>query len=67
MAKTKHLMADDATMQPDPVIEAYKRDLDQSLLRENLEKTPTERVAALMELQRLAEEARRAGQVVRRK
>jgi len=54
-------------MQPDPVIEAYKRDLDQSLLRENLQKTPTERVAALMELQRLAEEARRAGQIARRK
>ncbi len=67
MAKTKHLMTDDAAMQPDPVIEAYKRDLDQSLLRENLQKTPTERVAALMELQRLAEEARRAGQIARRK
>ncbi len=60
-------MADDSAMQPDPVIEAYKRDLDQSLLRENLQKTPTERVAALMELQRLAEEARRAGQAARRK
>jgi len=67
MAKAKHLMADDSAMQPDPVIEAYKRDLDQSLLRENLQKTPTERVAALMELQRLAEEARRAGQAARRK
>jgi hypothetical protein len=67
MAKAKHLMADDSAMQPDPVIEAYKRDLDQSLLRENLQKTPTERVAALMELQRLAEEARRAGQIARRK
>ena len=67
MAKAKHLMADDSAMQPDPVIEAYKRDLDQSLLRENLQKTPTERVAALMELQRLAEEARRAGHVARRK
>lgn len=67
MAKAKYLMADDSAMQPDPVIEAYKRDLDQSLLRENLQKTPTERVAALMELQRLAEEARRAGQAARRK
>lgn len=51
---------------PDPVIEAYKRDLDRSLLRENLRKTPSERVAALMELQRLAEEARRAGRAARR-
>ncbi len=39
----------------------YKRDVDRSLLRENLKKTPTERVKALMELQRLAAEARLAG------
>ena len=50
-----------APSERDPVIEAYKRDLDRSLLRENLRKSPTERVAALMELQRLAAEARRAG------
>jgi hypothetical protein len=67
MANTKHLGTDDAAIPPDPVIEAYKRDLDQSLLRENLKKTPTERVAALTQLQQLAEEARRAGQVARRK
>lgn len=45
----------------DPVVDAYKRDVDRTLLRENLRKTPEERVRALMELQRLAEEARRAG------
>ena len=45
----------------DPVIEAYKRDLDRTLLRENLKKTVEERVAALVALQRLADEARRAG------
>lgn len=67
MAKTRYRIADGASVQPDPVIEAYKRDLDLSLLRENLRKTPTERVAALMELQQLAEEARRAGQAARRK
>jgi hypothetical protein len=67
MAKTSYPIADHASMQPDPVIEAYKLDLDQSLLRENLRKTPTERVAALMQLQQLAEEARRAGRVSRRK
>ncbi|HEX9691967.1 MAG TPA: hypothetical protein VGA22_07705 [Gemmatimonadales bacterium] len=49
----------------DPVTEAYKRDVDRSLLRENLKKTPTERVRALMALQRLAEEARRAGRDAR--
>ena len=45
----------------DPVVEAYRRDVDRSLLRENLRKTPEERVRALMELQRLADEAREAG------
>lgn len=49
------------TLDPDPVIEAYKRDVDLSLLEENRRKTPTERVMALMALQRLAEEARPAG------
>ena len=48
--------------EPDPVVEAYKRDLDMTLLRENLRRTVEERVLNLMALQRLAEEARRAGQ-----
>ena len=47
----------------DPVTERYKRDLDRSLLRENLRKTPEERVRALVALQALAEEARRAGRL----
>jgi hypothetical protein len=51
----------DLDLAPDPVIEAYKRDLDRSLLRENLKKSVEERVVALMALQRLAGEARRAG------
>ena len=45
----------------DPVIEAYKRHVDRSLLRQNLRRSVTERVANLCALQRLAEEARRAG------
>lgn len=45
----------------DPVVEALKRDLDRTLLRENLRKTPEERLQALMALQDLAQEARRAG------
>lgn len=48
-------------MDVDPVVEAYKRHVDRTLLRENLRKTPEERVRALMALQRLAEEARQAG------
>jgi hypothetical protein len=47
--------------EPNPVIEAYKKDVDRTLLRENLRRTPEERLDNLMELQRFAEELRRAG------
>jgi hypothetical protein len=45
----------------DSIIEAYKRDVDRTLLRENLKRTPEERLRRLMELQAFAEELRRAG------
>ena len=45
----------------DAVIEAYKKHIDRTLLRENLKLTPEQRVLKLMELQKLAEEARRVG------
>ncbi|MCY3703839.1 MAG: hypothetical protein OXG16_14320 [Rhodospirillales bacterium] len=51
--------------EPDPVIDAYKRDIDRTLLRQNLLRTVTERVENLMALQHLAAEARRAGQSLR--
>ena len=47
--------------EPDPVVEAYKRDVDRTLLRQNLRRSATERVANLIALQWLAAEARRAG------
>ena len=47
--------------EPDPVIEAYKKDIDRTLLRENLKKTVAERLATLVAMQRLAEQARQAG------
>ena len=50
-----------AQLEPDPVIEAYKKHVDRTLLRQNLRRSVTERVANLMALQRLAAEARRAG------
>ena len=43
-----------AGLQPDPVIEAYKRDIDRSLLRENLKLTAEQRFLKPRELQRLA-------------
>lgn len=50
-------------LQPDPVIEVYKRDIDRSLLRENLKLTVEQRFLKLCELQRLAIELRKAGSV----
>lgn len=50
-----------------PVIEAYKRDVDRTLIRENLKLTVTKRIEQLMELQRFAEEARRAGREARKR
>lgn len=58
---------DDATIlrrygiEPDPVIEAYKKDVDRTLLRENLRRTPEERWENILRMYRLAEEVRRAG------
>ncbi len=49
------------TRDSDPVIEAYKAHIDRTLLRRNLQKTVKERLETLVALQRLAEEARRAG------
>lgn len=47
------------------LIELYKQDIDRSLLAENLQRTVEERFLNLMELQRFAEELRRAGQAAR--
>jgi hypothetical protein len=59
-------MRENVGVGPDPVIEAYKRDIDRSLLRENLKLTVEERFLKLMELQRFAAELRQAGQHARR-
>lgn len=50
----------------DPVVEAYKRDIDRSLLRENLKRSIDDRLRALAALSRLAKEARRAGRAATR-
>jgi hypothetical protein len=49
----------------DPVIEVYKKHVDRTLLIENLKLTIEERFLKLMELQRFAEELRRAGRAAR--
>lgn len=43
------------------IIELYKRDVDRSLLRDRLKRTPEQRLIDLMRMQRLAEEIAHAG------
>lgn len=58
--------AEPGMLEPDPVIEAYKADIDRTLLRANLARTVDERVRNLGALQRLADEAKRAGHTARK-
>ncbi len=51
----------------DPVVDAFKRDVDRSLIRSNLRRTPEERLRQLVELQRFAAELRRAGAEAKRR
>ena len=51
----------------DSVIEAYKKDVDVTLIRENLRLTVDQRFQQLMELQRFAEELQHAGRKARSK
>jgi hypothetical protein len=43
----------------DDIIELYKKDVDRTLIRENLELTPTQRLERLEEAQRFVEELRK--------
>ena len=54
-----------ATGEPDPVIEAYKKDVDRTLLRANLARTVEERIRNLVRLQQFGEAMRRAGRARR--
>jgi hypothetical protein len=49
----------------DRVIDAYKRGIDRSLLRENLKLSPEERLRKLAAFARLADELSRAGHALR--
>lgn len=48
------------SLEPDPVIEAYKKDVDRTLIRENLKLTVEERVQKMIGALRLVEEIRRS-------
>ena len=47
------------SLEPDPVIEAYKKDVDRTLIRENLKLTPDERIKKMISVLRFVEEVRR--------
>jgi len=49
-----------ATIEPDPVIEVYKKDVDITLIRENLKLSVEERLRKLMRMQKVVDELRRA-------
>jgi len=49
----------------DAVIEAYKKDVDMTLIRENLRLSVDERFQQLMKLQQFAEELQQAGRKAR--
>lgn len=55
------ILSTDVAHRSDPVIEAYKKDVDRTLLRENLRLSVEDRFRKLMALQRFAGELRRAG------
>lgn len=51
----------DISLEPSPVIEAYKADVDRTLLRENLKLTPDQRLQKMISVLRFTEELRRSG------
>jgi hypothetical protein len=59
-------MPHDVPFEPDPTIEAYKKDVDRTLIRENLKLSVEERFRQLMKMQEFAEELRAAGRRLRR-
>jgi hypothetical protein len=48
------------SLEPSPVIEAYKKDVDRTLIRENLKLTPDERVKKMVSALRFVEEVKRS-------
>jgi hypothetical protein len=47
------------SLEPSPTIEAYKRDVDRTLIRENLRLTPDERLRKMIAVLGFAEEVRK--------
>ena len=61
-----HMSSEESdTLPPDPVIEFYKRDVDRTLLSENLRLTPQQRIEKLMSFMRSLEVLRTAAKRAR--
>jgi len=56
----------DLVVEPDPVIEAYKKGIDRTLFRENLKLSVEDRILKLAKLQEFAEGMRNAGRKAKR-
>ena len=54
------------SLEPSPVIEAYKKDVDRTLIRENLKLTPDERVRKMISVLRFVEEVQRSAKATSR-
>lgn len=65
--KTREEILRSHGLEPDPVIEHYKKDVDRTLLRENLRLSPEERIRKGQEMLEFAEEVRRSGREMRRR
>ncbi len=52
---------DEERFEPDPVVEAYKRDVDRTLIREQLRRSVDERVRNMIAALRFAEALHEAG------
>lgn len=59
------MIPEPVSLEADPVIEAYKRDVDRTLLRENLKLTPEQRLLKLQDFVRFLAELREAGRRAR--
>jgi hypothetical protein len=57
---------DEQEIQPDPVIDAFKHDVDRTLIREQLKRSIDERVRNMIAALRLVEKLREAHQRQRR-
>ena len=58
-------MEHDKTHSSDPVVDAYRAGIDETLLRENLHRSVDERFLNLMEMQRFAAELQHAARILR--